>query len=393
MQYQWQLDFRIAWRFSRGSKKQRFATFVSGFSTIGITLGVAALITVISVMNGFQNQLEQRILNVVPHLQIPPGVSVPQPLATLAHAPLVSAVVVVQSASQLRAAQLQGIAPSLQPDHLLLEQHLVAGKLTSLQPGHFQVILGGLLARQLNVSVGDSVRLIATDKLIYTPLGEIPSQRMFKVAGIFSFSAPVDEQFIWVNQQDAARLLRSPLAKVQQTRLFISDPLNIEHYSQYLPAGGSDWRQYYGQLFSAVKMEKTMMSLLFCLVIAVAAFNILSSLIMMVGDKQSDVAILQTLGLRRIDLLRIFMIQGAWSGCLGAIVGVGAGILLTHHLNPVMSLLGLNLTLGTAGVPVVVNSIQVMSIAILAMLLSILATLYPAWQASRILPAEALRCE
>ncbi|MFM2484147.1 lipoprotein-releasing ABC transporter permease subunit [Celerinatantimonas yamalensis] len=393
MQQTWQLAFKIAWRFSRGSHKQRFATFVSGFSTIGITLGVAALITVISVMNGFQTQLEQRILNVVPHLQIPAHDKVPAALAHLPKSPLVSAMVVIQSRQQLQAVQMQGLSPLHEYDRAIMAQHLIQGSLSALKSNQFNVILGSEVARQLGVSVGDNVRLMATNTLVYTPFGEIPSQRTFHVVGIFQFAAEVDSQFIWVNDSDAARLLRQPLAMVQQTRLFVPDPLNIEQYSRYLPKGGLDWRHYYGQLFSAVKMEKTMMSLLFCLVIAVAAFNILSALVMMVGDKQADVAILQTLGMQRGQLLRIFMIQGAWSGCLGALIGVGLGITLAHHLNPVLSLLGLNMALGSGGVPIVIESVQVTSIAWLAMCLSVLATVYPAWQASRIQPAEALRYE
>lgn len=393
VQNNWRLSLQVAWRFSRGSTKNRFATFVSGFSTIGITLGVAALITVISVMNGFQGELEKRILNVVPQLQIPPNIAIPQSLRQLKKAPLVLGRVVIQSANQLQAVHMQGIDPAKEPDYRRIESHLIAGSLNSLQNGRFQVILGSQLADQLRVSIGDKIRLIATNKLIYTPFGEIPSQRTFRVSGIFQFASEVDGQFILVNMHDAARLLREPLRHVQQTRLFVPDPLNIEKYSRFLPKGGSDWRQYYGQLFSAVKMEKTMMGLLFCLVIAVAAFNILSALVMMVGDKQADVAILQTLGMPRRVLLRIFMIQGAWSGCLGALVGIAAGVGLVHHLNPLLTILGLNMALGDGGVPVVIVPSQVIIIAVLAMVLSILATLYPARQASRILPAEALRHE
>lgn len=393
MRPNWKLALKIAWRFSKGSRQKRFASFVSGFSTIGITLGVSALIVVISVMNGFQNQLEQRILNVVPHIQLPVGQAVPAALSSLPKAPLVSAKVVIQSPSGIQAAQLQGIDPEQEPDAKKMQQHLVQGSLSELKPGSFNVIIGAGIARQLHVNTGDQIRLIATNTLVYTPFGEMPSQRTFHVTGIFQFSAEVDNQFIWLNQSDAARLLRKPLAKVQQTRLFIPDPLNIDHYTADLPKHSMDWRYYYGQLFSAVKMEKTMMTLLFCLVIAVAAFNILSALVMMVGDKQADVAILQTLGMNRSQLLRIFMLQGAWSGCLGAFVGVGLGILMTHHFNSILNLLGLNLALGNGGIPVVVNPLQIFEITFLAILLSILATVYPAWQASRIQPAEALHYE
>ncbi|WP_432453417.1 MULTISPECIES: lipoprotein-releasing ABC transporter permease subunit [unclassified Agarivorans] len=388
----------IAWRFSRGAKQQRFASFVSWFSTLGITLGVAALITVISVMNGFENQLKQRILNLVPHLTFSQQVELPPFLAKFPHSPLVLSEVVLQSSHQLTAVTLQGIDPKQQADIDLLRQHLLIGELDSLKPGSYKVVIGIGVANALGVRLGDSIRLMATDRVLFTPLGEMPSQRNFVVSGIFEFAAEVDKQFVLVNIDDSARLLRSSVAAVSQQRLFLDDPFQIESLSVALDQQGiqyQDWRRFYGELFAAVKMEKNMMGMLFCLIIAVAAFNILSSLVMMVGEKRSDVAILQTLGLTQQKVVLVFMVQGAWSGCIGAGVGAFAGWLLSHHINGVMSAIGLNFaaSLGGAGLPVLQRSEQIIFITVVAMLLSILATIYPAWRASKILPAEALRYE
>lgn len=388
----------IAWRFSRGAKQQRFASFVSWFSTLGITLGVAALITVISVMNGFENQLKQRILNLVPHLTIANQQTLPDSLSSFSSAPLVLSEVVLQSSSNLHAAMMQGIDVEQQMDAALLREKMLIGELDSLQAGSYKVVIGIGTANALGVRLGDTIRLLATDRLVYTPLGEMPSQRNFVVSGIFEFAAEVDKQFILVNIEDSARLLRSPLESVSQQRVFLDDPFQIESIAASLKQDAiefQDWRRYYGELFAAVKMEKNMMGMLFCLIIAVAAFNILSSLVMMVGEKRSDVAILQTLGLSRGKVVMVFVMQGAWSGCIGAAVGALSGWWLSSNINSVMSGIGLNFAanFGGAGLPVLQRSEQILFITIAAMLLSIVATIYPAWRASKIHPAEALRYE
>jgi len=184
----------IAWRFSRGAKQQRFASFVSWFSTLGITLGVAALITVISVMNGFEQQLKQRILNLVPHLTLAAEQPIPPQLADYAHSPLVLSEVVLQSTSNLHAAMMQGIDVDAQADAKLLREKMLIGDLDALQPGSYKVVIGIGVAKALGVRLGDNIRLLATDRLVYTPLGEMPSQRNFQVAGIFEFAAEVDKR-------------------------------------------------------------------------------------------------------------------------------------------------------------------------------------------------------
>ncbi|WP_137673018.1 lipoprotein-releasing ABC transporter permease subunit [Agarivorans sp. Toyoura001] len=388
----------IAWRFSRGAKQQRFASFVSWFSTLGITLGVAALITVISVMNGFEHQLKQRILNLVPHLTLSSQQLAPSALSNVANAPLVLSEVVLQSSTNLHAAMMQGIDVTQQADAALLRKKMLIGDLDSLQAGSYNAVIGIGVANALGVRLGDTIRLLATDRLVYTPLGEMPSQRNFVVSGVFEFAAEVDKQFILVNIEDSARLLRSPVDAVSQQRYFLDDPFQIETLSKQLDAASieyQDWRRFYGELFAAVKMEKNMMGMLFCLIIAVAAFNILSSLVMMVGEKRSDVAILQTLGLSRDKVVMVFVVQGAWSGCIGAAVGALSGWWLSNNINMVMSGIGLNFAanLGGAGLPVLQRSDQIIFITVSAMLLSIVATIYPAWRASKIHPAEALRYE
>ncbi|MGY5453240.1 lipoprotein-releasing ABC transporter permease subunit [Agarivorans sp. MS3-6] len=388
----------IAWRFSRGAKQQRFASFVSWFSTLGITLGVASLITVISVMNGFENQLKQRILNLVPHLTFSEQQLLPSSLSGFEQSPLVLSEVVLQSPNNLHAAMMQGIDVKQQVDAELLRKKMLIGDLDSLTSGSYNVVIGIGVANALGVRLGDTIRLLATERLVYTPIGEMPSQRNFVVSGIFEFAAEVDKQFILVNIDDSARLLRTSLKDISQQRIFLDDPFQIETIAEQLEQQAfefQDWRSFYGELFAAVKMEKNMMGMLFCLIIAVAAFNILSSLVMMVGEKRADVAILQTLGLSRDKVVMVFVMQGAWSGCIGAAVGALSGWWLSNNINMVMSGLGLNFAanLGGSGLPVLQRSDQIIFITVAAMLLSIVATIYPAWQASKIHPAEALRYE
>lgn len=277
-----------------------------------------------------------------------------------------------------------------------IRYRLVSGSLDNLQAGKYQVLLGHTLARELDVRVGDKVRLMVTSASQYTPLGRIPSQRMFTVAGLYSTGSDVDGQLVVTHLKDAAKLMRYKADEASGWRLFFNDPFVVSNLSeQPLPDGWlwSDWRDQRGELFQAVKMEKNMMGLMLGLIIGVAAFNIISALIMVVMEKQSEVAILKTQGMTDRQVLAIFMVQGASSGALGAIVGGILGVLLANNLNSLLEVMGVALFSFGGQLPIVVNPSQIIVVVICAVLLSLAATLFPSFRASSVKPAEALRYE
>ncbi|MGL4205995.1 MAG: lipoprotein-releasing ABC transporter permease subunit [Aeromonadaceae bacterium] len=406
------VSLAIGLRYAGARGDNRFASFISLFSTFGIAIGVMALILVSSVMNGFEGQLKNRILGVIPHALVTGSDErladwsplVPQ-LATLPHvtavAPIVQNEAMVQGRGQIAAVMLQGVDPDSFPAQDLLRNSMGVDRLAALQPGQFKVILGAALARKLDVLPGDQVRILASEGSRYTPLGRTPSQRLFTVAGTFEVGADVDEQLLFVNLEDARRLMRYPAGTISGLRLWLDDAFAIDSLS--LDALASqvdglhlvDWRRDRGELFRAVAMEKHIMGLMLVLIIMVAAFNILSALVMVVLDKQGEVAILRTMGMHGGAILRIFMVQGAWSGLLGALIGSLLGLALAYFINPLLQLLGLNLYMaaGGAGLPVIVEPLQIVTITFGALLISFLATLYPAYRAAQIRPAEALRYE
>lgn len=392
----------IGLRYMRGRATDRFGRFVSWLSTIGITLGVMALVTVLSVMNGFQRDLERNILGLMPQALIttPEGSLNPQniPLSAVSGLqgvtrvqPLTTGDVVLQSARSVAVGVMLGINPD-DPDPLA--DYLVAVRQQDLQPGQYNAILGGQLANQLGVKRGDQLRLMVTSASQFTPMGRIPSQRLFNVIGTFSANSEVDGYQLLVNQQDASRLMRYPAGNITGWRLTLQQPLQVDTLSsQALPDGTvwKDWRDRKGELFQAVRMEKNMMGLLLSLIIAVAAFNIITSLGLLVMEKQGEVAILQTLGLTRRQVMAVFMVQGASAGIIGALLGAGLGALLASQLNNLLPILG-SLIAG-ASLPVEIDSVQVVVIAAVAMSIALLSTIYPSWRAAAVQPAEALRYE
>ncbi|MDW2210461.1 lipoprotein-releasing ABC transporter permease subunit LolC, partial [Vibrio sp. 2025] len=344
----------IGLRYLRGRSGDRFSRFVSYMSTAGITIGVMALVTVLSVMNGFEAQLKERILGVLPHAVIsqhdgrtPLTESAPQFIQAMSDVaepePVVRGEAVIQSSAQLTAGYLIGIEPKKGDP---IANHLIAGRLSSLQAGEYKVFLGHSLARSLKVSIGDKVRLMVTNATQFTPLGRIPSQRNFTVAGIFNTGSDVDGQLMIVNMADAAKLMRLPKDTVSGWRVFFSDPFMVTDFADKpMPEGWqwSDWRAQRGELFQAVKMEKNMMGLMLGLIVGVAAFNIISALIMVVMEKQSEVAILKTQGMTQSQVMTIFMVQGASSGVIGAIVGGAVGVALSLNLNAILESAGVAL--------------------------------------------------
>lgn len=391
----------IGLRYMRGRASDRFGRFVSWLSAIGITLGVLALVTVLSVMNGFERELEGNILGLMPQALVTSekGSINPrqQPASALQLkgisrvAPLTTADVVLQSAHNVSVAVMLGIQPD-EPDPLT--PYLINTAQNALQPGSYQVILGEQLAKQLGVQRGDTLRLMVPSVSQFTPMGRVPSQRLFTVAGTYAANSEVDSYQILVNQQDASRLMRYPLGNVTGWRLWLDAPLEVDSLShQSLPSGlvWKDWRERKGDLFQAVRMEKNMMGLLLSLIVAVAAFNIITSLGLLIMEKQGEVAILQTQGLTRRQIMAVFMVQGASAGIIGALLGTLLGVLLASQLNNLLPVLGL--FLDGAALPVAINGWQVVIIAVTAMAVALLSTLYPAWRAAAVQPAEALRYE
>ncbi|WP_340622156.1 lipoprotein-releasing ABC transporter permease subunit LolC [Xenorhabdus siamensis] len=392
----------IGLRYMRGRAVDKFGRFVSWLSAIGITLGVAALITVLSVMNGFERSLEASILGFMPQAIITSEKGSINPVeypdsqlsglkGVTRIEPIVQGDVVLQSARNVGVGVMLGIMPG---EYTPLAKYTVNVDPSQLQPGRYSVILGEKLAARLGVKRGDQIRVIVPSASQLTPMGRIPSQRLFTVAGTFFANSEVDDTEMLVNQQDAARLLRYPVNNITGWRLYLNEPLKVDELSQQpLPKDliWKDWRERKGEFFQAVRMEKNMMGLLLSLIIAVAAFNIITSLSLLVMEKQGEIAILQTQGLTRRQIMTIFMIQGAGAGIMGALLGTGLGILLSSQLNNLMPVIGLM----TEGVqlPVAIEPVQVVIIAIIAMFISLLSTLYPSWRAAAIQPAEALRYE
>ncbi|KOC91847.1 lipoprotein-releasing ABC transporter permease subunit LolC [Winslowiella iniecta] len=391
----------IGLRYMRGRASDRFGRFVSWLSTIGITLGVLALVTVLSVMNGFERELENNILGLMPQALVTSdkGSVNPQQLPAESLklqgvsrvAPLTTGDVVLQSARSVAVGVMLGIQPDEQDP---LTPYLVNVKQQDLQAGQYNVILGEQLAGQLGVKRGDSIRLMVPSASQFTPMGRLPSQRLFNIIGTFAANSEVDGYQILVNQQDASRLMRYPAGNITGWRLWLDQPLSVDTLSQQkLPDGmvWKDWRERKGELFQAVRMEKNMMGLLLSLIVAVAAFNIITSLGLLIMEKQGEVAILQTQGLTRRQIMLVFMVQGASAGIIGALLGALLGVLLASQLNNLMPVIGI--FLDGAALPVAISPWQVVAIALTAMVVALLSTLYPSWRAAAVQPAEALRYE
>lgn len=390
----------------RGRSGDRFGRFVARMSSLGVMIGVLSLVTVISVMNGFEQQLKSRILGVLPqaYLELKSGAtSLNQPLSAqlLASmpkvqkiAPLVMSEGVVQSADELSAGMVLGIDQSTLKS---LRPMLIASSKTPLLSGEYRVILGHGLAQALNVVVGDKVRLMVTSASQFTPLGRIPSQRNFQVSAIFNTGSDIDSQLMFIDLADAQRLMRLSESSITGWRLYFDDPFVVSELAPRFAEDSTwiwhDWREQRGELFQAVKMEKNMMGLMLSLIVGIAAFNIISALIMVVSDKQAEVAILKTQGIKDRSVLMIFVIQGASSSVIGSLVGAGLGVLLATYINSILSLVGANLISMGGQLPVVISPWQVVFTIVATISLSIISTLYPAYRAAKIQPSEALRYE
>ncbi|GLX79798.1 transporter [Thalassotalea insulae] len=404
------VSFFIGLRYSRSRNRSGFVSFITFFSISGILLGVAALITVVSVMNGFEGELKKRILGIVPHVIVDSNhqvlddwQAIKQQLLPLPHVtdvtPFIESEGLILSNASLQGVLLQGIVPELETSNIATTS-MVAGDFAQLA-SPYSVIIGQALAQKLDVNIGDKVRLVLPNSSLYTPMGRIPMQRMFTLVGLFNVGSQVDSSVAYIHRRDAAKLLRRKGQGISQLRLYLDDAFAAQQVISKLPdslrtLNFTPWEHSQGKLFSAVKMEKNMMWLMLSLIVAVAAFNIVSALVMVVIDKQGEIAILQTFGMTRGGIVKIFICQGLINGVWGVLFGAIAGIALTLNLNPLLTNLGINLLgagYGVQDLPVDLQWQQVMTIALSAILMSFLATLYPAYRASKTLPAEVLRNE
>ena len=410
-------ELLIGLRYTRAKRQNHFISFISLISMLGIALGVAALIVVLSVMNGFQTELRGRILAVVSHVQIS-GMNgemsswqeVSAQASThpdvIAAAPYVQAQAMLSFNQTVRGAMIRGIVPTLENKVADFGSHMKDGKLASLIPGEFNIVLGSELARALDIFVGDKITVIAPQGSV-TPAGVIPRLKTFTVSGIFEVGMfEYDSGLALIDMDDAQRLYRMD-DRVSGVRLKLNDLFNaprvVRELAQSLDTAAylNDWTQSHANFFRAVQIEKKMMFIILSLIVAVAAFNIVSTLVMAVTDKQADIAILRTLGASPASIMKIFIIQGALIGFIGLALGVAGGIALALNIDVVVPFL--ERTLGTvfmskevyyiSNLPSELQWGDVSIITGISFALSLLATLYPSWRASRINPAEALRYE
>jgi lipoprotein-releasing system permease protein len=410
-------ELTIGRRYLR-STGNRFLSFISLISMVGVAIGVAVLIVVLSVMNGFEHELRSRILSLTSHATVTAfgaglanweqlrAVALENPRVTAA-APFVEAetlLIADRAEGASSAATLRGIEPSLEAQVSALGERLVAGSMDSLRPGAFAVILGEELASSLGVGLGDAV-VVAVARGNVTPAGVLPRLRRFKVGGIFrSGMYEIDATLAVVHVADAARLLRLG-DNVTGLRLEVSDPyqapLAVREVARKLGGGlyVEDWTQRNANFFRSIELTKRMLFFILLLVVAVAAFNIVSTLVMAVKDKQPDIAILRTLGARPASILAIFTTQGTVIGLLGTLGGVLLGVLLSHNLEAIVH--GIERVFGVrfmdasvylmSDLPARVEVDDVLLIAGTAFALCCLSTLYPAWRAATTDPARALR--
>ena len=400
----------------RGRRKDGFMSFISGMSVASIALGVAALIIVLSVMNGFQKEVRDRMLSVIPHVEIRASKGALTDVEgvekvlqaqsdVVAVAPFVEGQGLFSSGAVVRGAVVKGIDPAKEPGVSELAQSVSGAELSDLKPKALQVILGQALARQLRVHIGDKVALLVPEGNM-TPAGLIPRMKQLTVAGYFSSGHyEYDSTYALVNIEDAAALYRTggPQGLRVKTTDMDRAPQIAAKLVSVLPSGlyATDWSRQNRTWFAAVQVEKRMMGIILFLIVLVGAFGLVSTLVMTVKEKQSDIAILRTLGASRASIMSIFVVEGTIVGLVGVLSGVAAGLLIAENVGAIVS--AIESMLGVEFLPQEIYFISsmpsdprmsdIVPIAVLSFLLSLAATLYPSWRASKIHPAEALRYE
>ncbi len=411
------LELFIGLRYTRAKRRNHFISFISATSMLGIMLGVVALITVLSVMNGFHKEVRERILGMASHASISAmdgnlkdwqqvmQLSQDHP-QVIGQAPYIEAQTMLTNGRHVSGAMVRGILPDHESLVSDVGDKMRVGRLEDLTPGKFQIILGRELAFILDVAVGDKVTVV-TPRLTITPAGSMPRLKRFTVAGIFEVGmGEYDRGVALIRMEDGAKLLRMGDA-VTGVRLKLDDlylaPKVSRELANQLPGvyRVSNWTLKHSNFFSALRTEKRMMGLILFLIVAVAAFNIVSTLVMVVTDKQSDIAILRTLGASSLSIMMVFIVQGVTLGFFGTLFGIAGGIALSLNLEALVKkiemLFGFDFLDPSiyyiSELPSDLHWEDVGLIGVSAFLITLLATLYPAWRASRVQPAEALRYE
>ena len=405
------LSFYVGLRYTGARARNSFISVITLISALGLMLGVAVLITVLSVMNGFDRELQTRILGMVTHLSVQGREPVQdwQALANrLGHhdeitavAPFVELEGMLSHRGNVAGAMINGIEPQAERKVSIVGDYMEQGELEKLAPGEFGMVLGYGLARRLGAELGDKVTLVLPEATI-SPAGVMPRFKRFTITGIFRVRAEVDSLYAYINVQDAAKLARQAgtVQGVKLDDLFsapamgwtLQQELGPNYYTR-------DWTRSHGNLFQAIKMEKTMMTLLLSFIVAVAAFNIISSQVMLVTEKRANIAVLRTLGASPGTIMRIFMVQGTVIGFAGTLLGTGLGVLMATNVSNLAEWVErtFNTRLFDAYfvnyLPSELQWSDVITIVSIALVISFSATLYPSWRASRVQPAEALRYE
>jgi len=407
----------IGLRYTRAKRRNHFISFISLISIIGVGLGVTALIVVLSVMNGFQKEVRERTLGISPHLQVtnsaqhiegwqPLLQSVSRYPHVIGAAPFVNGQGMLSLGDRSQGMMVRGILPEAENQLTGIGKKMKEGQLSSLRPDEFHIVLGIDLARMLDARIGDKILLITPQGQI-SPAGLMPRAKQFRVTGIFQVGMfPFDNALAMIHLSDAQKLFRTgnavsgigarldDLEQAPQLTSLLMKKLPDDLYA-------TDWTRDNPNYFRAVQLEKKMMFIILSLIVAVAAFNIVSTLVMMVTDKQADIAILRTLGASPVSIMKIFLVQGVVIGLLGTTLGVVGGILISLNLEAIVSFIESTFHIQFIDPTVyLINDLpsdlhegDVFTVAYISFMLSVVATLYPSWRASRTQPAEALKYE
>ena len=389
------ISLYIALRYWRAKSADRFGRLVANLASFGIVLGVMALIIVLSVMNGLEGYQKQQVLSTIPHAVVSEAepISSQERLKNLPSfvqkaVPINRTDVIFQTAKGVSAGQVIGVR-AFSDDPLL--ESLDNRRFNAVLPeGEFKLIIGDQLAQKLGVNIGDKIRLMITENSQYTPFGRVPMQRLFTVSEIYFDYGEASAYQAFADLSDIGRLMRIQPNQAQGYRLFLDDPFLITELPQAFPDKQiTDWRVQKGEFFQAVRMEKNMMGLLISLIIVVAISNIVTSLSLMVVDKQGEIAILQTQGLTKSQVRAVFIYQGLLVGLVGTLIGTALGVLITLNLTEIIALFN------SSGVflPIALAPLQIVIVIAFSLLLSLLSTVYPAYRAAKTEPAEALRYE